>query len=418
MRTKKIRLRIFTLLLLMFVAIFLTACKEDRPVVRELDTRYTDSLELLIPFEGKSYLAHGIGEVELINVVDGDTIKVKGLDENVRFLGVDTPESTARIEPWGYAAADFVREKLTSAESIVLQKEGELTDSNGRYLAWVWYKPVGSDKYRLLNLELIENAYSRFTMGESMYYDILLKAHDKTEVTELRIFGEKNDPDFEYSRTPVETTVFEALENHHSYKAGTRFKFKVQIVRIVGNNLFVRDVEVDSDKVGHIYVYTGFGADYYNYVNPGDIITLEAQLQYEGQFGTQLTGVRGITKVGSADIDIREIDANTLEQGGWGLEPYYGEVVKLTNMTLSKVSQSRNDAKKNYYNLEFTNSRGEIISVRLAPDKSQYTRDQLVEGSMYTVIGGISSYEFATNYYQVVVGEKDKTIIPDLQKVN
>ena len=100
------------------------------------------------------------------------------------------------------------------------------------------------------------------------------------------------------------------------------------------------------------------------------------------------------------------------------MEPYYGEVVKLTNMKLSKVSQSRNDAKKNYYNLEFTNSRGEIISVRLAPDKSQYTRDQLVVGSMYTVIGGISSYEFATNYYQVVVGEKDKTIIPDLQKVN
>lgn len=186
--------RKFLLLLTLFLTLFIvTACDNknknielEYPTIEdevELDTRYTDELDLQQPFKGKKFEVDGIEEVEVVKVIDGDTIVVRSLSENVRFLGVDTPECTGTIEPWGFAAANFVRERLFSAESVVLQSEGELTDHYGRYLAWVWYKPVNSGKYRLLNLELIENALSKFTFGDTIYYDIFIKAHEKTEIT-------------------------------------------------------------------------------------------------------------------------------------------------------------------------------------------------------------------------------------------
>lgn len=418
--------RKFLLLLTLFLTLFIvTACDNknknielEYPTIEdevELDTRYTDELDLQQPFKGKKFEVDGIEEVEVVKVIDGDTIVVRSLSENVRFLGVDTPECTGTIEPWGFAAANFVRERLFSAESVVLQSEGELTDHYGRYLAWVWYKPVNSGKYRLLNLELIENALSKFTFGDTIYYDIFIKAHEKTEITEQGVFGDKNDPNYEYNRTPVQITIFEALENHDKYKLGTVFKFKAQVVRIVSESFFVRDVDVeDPSKVGHIYVYSGVGANYSNYLNPGDIITFEAQLQYEGQFGTQLTGIKRVAKVGTQEIELLEFDGNDLKDGGLGLKPYYGQVIKVINLTLVNIRRSQNDLKKNYYSLEFKNDRGEIISVRLAASKSQYRSEELVIGKKYSVIGGVSSYEYATNYYQIVVGEKNKTLIPDL----
>ena len=41
-----------------------------------------------------------------------------------RFLGIDTPESTGTIEPWGKASSAYAKEVLYSAYSIVLEAEG------------------------------------------------------------------------------------------------------------------------------------------------------------------------------------------------------------------------------------------------------------------------------------------------------
>ena len=66
-------------------------------------------------------------EATVLSFVDGDTTHFS-VPESVlpggvlkaRYLAINTPECTGKIEEYGKAAAAFTREKLESADSIVL----------------------------------------------------------------------------------------------------------------------------------------------------------------------------------------------------------------------------------------------------------------------------------------------------------
>ena len=105
-------------------------------------------------------------EVKVRTHIDGDTVHFnvsKSVSETgifkARFLGVDTPESTGKIEEWGKAASNFTKEKLANAVSIYVESDSSIweADSTGdRYLSWIWYKTDEASDYRLLNLELLQ----------------------------------------------------------------------------------------------------------------------------------------------------------------------------------------------------------------------------------------------------------------------
>ena len=67
-------------------------------------------------------------EVTVAAYVDGDTVHFS-VPESVdpsgvlkaRFIGVDTPESTGKIEEYGKKAAGFTKERLSDARSIVIE---------------------------------------------------------------------------------------------------------------------------------------------------------------------------------------------------------------------------------------------------------------------------------------------------------
>jgi micrococcal nuclease len=82
-----------------------------------IPTPYTDSLKLTANYVGKNFSNDGIGEVKLANSTDGDTAIFKDNNRNitVRFNGVNTPESTYKLEPWGVAASKFTKGKLEKA---------------------------------------------------------------------------------------------------------------------------------------------------------------------------------------------------------------------------------------------------------------------------------------------------------------
>ena len=92
-----------------------------------LPTPVTDSLKLTADYAGQTFTApsdnnSAIGEVTLTSVTDGDTVNfvdgrvdAKTTSENskaLRFLGINTPESTARVEPWGVKASKFTKSIL------------------------------------------------------------------------------------------------------------------------------------------------------------------------------------------------------------------------------------------------------------------------------------------------------------------
>ena len=75
-------------------------------------------------------------------VVDGDTIHVAigGRDENVRYIGVDTPESVKPGTPVQCFAerASAFNKRLVAGERVRLVRDAEERDRYGRLLAYVY----------------------------------------------------------------------------------------------------------------------------------------------------------------------------------------------------------------------------------------------------------------------------------------
>ncbi len=96
---------------------------------------------------------------EVVDVVDGDTIEVTidGEVEDVRYIGIDTPESVTPGEPvecFGEAASRE-NERLVTGETVRLVFDAERRDQYGRLLAYVYAGDV------FVNGELVEGGFAR-----------------------------------------------------------------------------------------------------------------------------------------------------------------------------------------------------------------------------------------------------------------
>ena len=85
---------------------------------------------------------------KLVRVVDGDTIVVRyrGVEERVRYIGVDTPERDERC----FVEATRVNEELLDDGPLTLEFDREMRDRYERLLAYV---RAGKT---FVNLELLE----------------------------------------------------------------------------------------------------------------------------------------------------------------------------------------------------------------------------------------------------------------------
>jgi micrococcal nuclease len=103
-------------------------------------------------------LAGGVVE----RVVDGDTIYVRsgGTREDVRLLGIDTPETVDPRRPvgcYGPQASAFTKHLLTGRR-VRLVYDRELRDRYGRYLAYV-YLEGGREVF--VNARLVALGFAR-----------------------------------------------------------------------------------------------------------------------------------------------------------------------------------------------------------------------------------------------------------------
>jgi micrococcal nuclease len=97
--------------------------------------------------------------VDVSRVVDGDTIEVElgGAEEDVRYIGIDTPETVKPDTPvqcFGPEASERNHE-LVEGRRVRLVFDRERRDVYGRLLAYVY---VGDE---FVNGELIEGGYAR-----------------------------------------------------------------------------------------------------------------------------------------------------------------------------------------------------------------------------------------------------------------
>ncbi|KXH86890.1 thermonuclease family protein [Sporosarcina sp. HYO08] len=85
----------------------------------------------------------GLIPVELVKTIDGDTIKIKyeGKEQNVRYLLIDTPETShPRLgkQPFGEEAKKRNSEILNSGKLEIEFDIGERIDKYGRLLAYIY----------------------------------------------------------------------------------------------------------------------------------------------------------------------------------------------------------------------------------------------------------------------------------------
>ncbi len=110
-------------------------------------------------------------EAYVTKVIDGDTIGVTidGKYYKVRFVGINCPEYTKEIEPYGKEATEYTNEKLFN-KTIYLQKDITDKDNYDRLLRYIWLDKVDTIneetiKSSLFNYELVING-----LAHSNYY--------------------------------------------------------------------------------------------------------------------------------------------------------------------------------------------------------------------------------------------------------
>lgn len=103
------------------------------------------ALLVLRPWEGAEGKGPATAEAEIVRVVDGDTVEARIGEEveDVRLIGIDTPESVkpgAPVECFGPQAARFTKD-LLEGEWVRLVFGVERRDPYDRLLAYAYLGP-------------------------------------------------------------------------------------------------------------------------------------------------------------------------------------------------------------------------------------------------------------------------------------
>lgn len=266
-------------------------------------------------------------EVTVKSYIDGDTTHFFVPDSVVdtgllkaRYLAVNTPESTGKIEEWGKKAAAFTREKLESATSIIIESDTSTwnLDSTGtRHLVWVWYKSEGADTYRNLNIELLQNGLSiASNSADNQYGETCMAAIGQAKAQQLHMHSKESDPDFYYGDAiPV---TLKGLRTNIELYEGLKVAFEGVITRESNQTVYVEEYDSETDMYYGMTVYYGYNltGTGLEILEPGNRVAFVGSVQYYETGGTwQISDIKY--------VDMRPNDPNNIQLVSQGHAPAY-----------------------------------------------------------------------------------------------
>lgn len=276
-----------------------TACKKD--VVTDGSSNEAQDYASLLKLDMTSDTVKEVVTVKTF--IDGDTTHfyvpesvMEGGVLKARYLAINTPESTGKIEEYGKVAANFTREKLSSAVSIIIESDDGKwnADSTGdRYLAWVWYQPAVGEDYRNLNIEILQNGLAiASNAAGNRYGETAVAAINQAKEQKLGVHSGQKDPDFYYGEA-VELTLKELRCNIADYN-GMKVAFSGVITMNDGGSVYIEDYDSETGLYYGISIYYGYGlsGEGLNILSVGNESRIVGTVQYYEAGGTyQVSGL-------------------------------------------------------------------------------------------------------------------------------
>ena len=311
------------------------------------------SVKLSLDYNGHNFWTDGVEQVTLMTPIDGDTAHFKtsqsgphGTTLKCRFWGIDTPESTGKVQPWGYEASDFTKQKLNEAKAkgtIVVSSPKDTygapdPDSTGsRYVSLIWVnlekKNAPLNELYLLNLWVVQEGFSMPKNISSIeaYEDTFNDAYHQAQVYKKNMWsGEKpphwNDGDYQDIslldiKREVEATF--ADPTHVNKYDNEKVRFTGVVSSYSDGTLYVQEFYPESDDdptVGEwagINIFCGMAEISTIFTKPNTYLQVYGLCKDSETFGFQITDTQGHWKpVPISDTDCRvllDAEENTEE---------------------------------------------------------------------------------------------------------
>ncbi len=357
-----------------------------------IDYASNGTVKLKLDYSGHSFWTDGIEQVTLYKTIDGDTAHFNTTSKNAagetllkaRFYGIDTPESTGKVQPWGKPASKYTSGILNNAAkngTIVISSPSDSytapsADSTGsRYVSLVWVnetkKNAPYDELKLLNLMIVQNGYSWVKNVSDIpdYVGTFYAAETQAKNWKLNLFGDEDDPTFNYggyenvSLLDIKNEVVAHLKDDSHENAFNNVKVRVQgtVAGFANHIVYIQDYcsyvddsgeplyyddagnsiyqdKIDAGVLGEyagINIFVGMSAIPTKFTTVGNYIQVSA-LALESDFGFQLTS--GSFKTIAYD----ENDAQLLIRAADNTEEHKLYTFEYSSAELTQVVKSNN----------------------------------------------------------------------------
>ena len=351
----KILKKISLLLMVMCLVLGSLAACGNNNADKDGSSQNTENKGEVVDYAGQVKLDMASGtakqEVTVKLFVDGDTthfyvpntVMSNGVLK-ARYLAVNTPESTGKIEEYGKKASKFTREKLEKATSIIIESDTATwtADSTGdRYLSWVWYKTADMEDYRNLNIELLQEGLAiASNSGNNIYGEVCMKAINQAKENKLNVYSGQKDPDYYYG-TAVELTLKELRTNVEQY-VGMDVAFNGVVTVNSNQTAYVESFDPETEMYYGMTVYYGYNlnGEGLEILSVGNEVRIVGSVQYYEAGGTYQV----------ADVDYRMMkpdDPGNIQKLSEGNDPAF-PLVEPGKFANGKVTIKSEDAENTF----------------------------------------------------------------------
>ena len=322
-------MKLKTLILLAFSALSTSVLAGCSNGPQFIDYAHNGSVQLSLEYQGHDFFEDGIGECTLKSPIDGDTAHFYSIEHNntevlkARFYGIDTPESTGNVQPYGKKASNFTKEKLLNASengTIVVSspfftyKKPETDSTGSRYLSLIWinetkqHAPI--NELTLLNLWIVQEglSWAKNVSEVPEFADTFQDAQDQAEKFGLMMWSGP-DPDYNYDQKYEDTSLVDiknevlaclADPEHENAFDDTKVQFTGTVAGFADNTLYVQEryatTQADgTTKVEYagINVFVGMTTISSRYTAVGTHLRVVGLCLDSEQFGFQVTDTQG-----------------------------------------------------------------------------------------------------------------------------